>query len=177
MIYMVEIDFDSAEHFADWNAWYNGNLPLIVTVPGVETAQRLEAIAPRAPRYLAIYTITDPDVFESEAYLDIGGGGKASSKWQDFIKRRRNLYAGLENVPEITSRALFGVIDRDPNSLDLPDLLFVPLEAVALAQSPRQRFVTVLNDPSAAAKLGEKAPDLAFYKPLGPRHVSPGRAS
>lgn len=176
MIYMVEIDFDSAEHFADWSAWYNGNLPLIVTVPGVETAQRLEAIAPGAPQYLAIYTITDPEVFESEAYLKIGGGGKASSQWKQYITRRRNLYAGLDNVPEITTGALFGVLDRDPAPLDLPDLLFVPLEAVALAQSPRKRFVTVLSDASRADSLRAAAPDLALYKSLGPRRVSPARS-
>jgi hypothetical protein len=83
MIYMVEIDFSAPDHSPEWNAWwdwYNGNLPLIVTVPGVDTAQRLEATAPGAPRYLAIYTVAGPDVFESQAYLSIGGGGTASSQ-------------------------------------------------------------------------------------------------
>ena len=37
MIYTVEIDFDSAAHFDDWAAWYNGNLPLMMSVPGFET--------------------------------------------------------------------------------------------------------------------------------------------
>src|SRR5688572_14210686 len=69
VIYTVEIDFTSQAHFSEWAAWYNGNLPLMMSVPGFDTAQRLEIVAGNAPRFLAIYTISDANVFESAAYL------------------------------------------------------------------------------------------------------------
>ena len=172
MIYTVEIDFTSPDHFDEWSAWYNGNLPVILTVPGVETAQRLEAVTEGSPRFLAIYTISDPDVFTSDAYLAIGGGGTASSRWKDYIKRRRNLYAGLESIPAIGPSALLGVLDSDPLRLDPPDLLFVPLTAQALAMSPARRYLTVLHDSSRVAEFTRRLPGVAFYRPLAERQTS-----
>lgn len=174
MIYMVEIDFSSDEHFADWETWYNGNLPLILTVPGFETAQRLELVTQGAPRFLAIYTISDPNVFDSQAYLAVGGGGTASSRWKAYIKRRRNLFSGLDIVPEITPHALLGVMDADPGTADPPDLLFTPLKVEALARSPERRYLTMLNDMSRLDDYGRSAPGLAFYRAMGGRLTSRG---
>lgn len=172
MIYTVEIDFTSEAHFSEWAAWYNGNLPLMMTVPGFDTAQRLEIVAGKAPRYLAIYTISDANVFESDAYSAVGGGGKASSRWKDFIRRRRNLFSGLDIVPEISPGALLGVVDTDPVEFDPPDLLFTPLRAEALARSPERRFVTVLDDPSRMNDHIRAVPGLAFYRALDRRLTS-----
>jgi hypothetical protein len=172
MIYTVEIDFKSEAHFSDWSAWYNGNLPLILTVPGFETAQRLEAVSADVPRFLAIYTISDADVFNSQAYLAIGGGGTASSKWKEFIKRRRNLFSGMDVAPEISSDALLGIIDVDPGSFDPPDLMFVPLVAEALDRSPKRRYLTIVNDASRMQDFMRAVPGLAFYRALGMRLTS-----
>jgi hypothetical protein len=76
-------------------------------------------------------------------------------------------------VPEITGDALFGVIDQDPSGFDLPDLFFLPVDAVALAQSPARRWVAVLDDSSRAQDLSLAAPGLHFYRAIGPRHVGP----
>ena len=62
--------------------------------------------------------------------------------------------------------------ERPPRELDAPDILFVPLEAVALHRSPEHRHIAITT-----AALAEKAglasmEGVAVYKPLAPQHVA-----
>jgi hypothetical protein len=170
MIYTVEIDFQSPENEPEWNRWYHGNLPLILTVPGFETAQRLERVGAYGPRFLAVYTVSSAAVFTSDAYRAVGGGGAASAQWRDWIERRRNLYSGLDRVPAITVDALLALTETDPALLELPDALFVPLEAIGLARSPARRYLSVLAKGAADMVLRDPAQEVALYASMAPQH-------
>ena len=98
MIYTVELNFSDPGREVEWNAWYETYLTQLVSLPGLTTAQRFRALTPVTPAwaYLAIYSVASLEVFASEAYRGIGGGGQASRRFREAIRRRRNVYAGIE---------------------------------------------------------------------------------
>ncbi|MEC8163949.1 MAG: hypothetical protein VX079_05235 [Pseudomonadota bacterium] len=55
--------------------------------------------------YLALYTVPNLDVYESEAYQEIGGGGNASKALHHAISRRRNLFNGVERMAAVSNEA------------------------------------------------------------------------
>jgi hypothetical protein len=62
--------------------------------------------------------------------------------------------------------------ERSPCELDAPDVLFVPLDAVALHRSPVRRYIAVTT-----AALAEKASlaamdGVAIYRPLAAQQVA-----
>jgi hypothetical protein len=68
------------EHEADFNRWYDEeHVPERLSCPGFLTARRYRAAPgipggkpvqgePRAPRYLAVYEVTGPEVLQTEEY-------------------------------------------------------------------------------------------------------------
>lgn len=171
MIYMVEINFTDPETMPEWNEWYRAHLHTLLSAPGIETAQRFEAVGDMGRRFLAIYTIASPgSVFTSEAYRNIGGGGVASSKWKAHIKRRRNLFSGIDIVPEVSPESRFVLSDLETNTLDLPDLALTALSVADLDNEPKRRHIGVMP----ADKVSERVlKSVAVYKPTTARLVSP----
>ncbi len=56
------------EHEADFNAWYDKeHIPALAAVPGVLSARRFRATS-GAPKYVALYHLTDPNVVESKEW-------------------------------------------------------------------------------------------------------------
>jgi hypothetical protein len=137
MLYTVELNFNDPEREIEWNAWYETYLAALLTLPGLDTAQRFRALTPGAQHweYLALYTIASLDLYESKAYLNIGGGGNASASFRQAISRRRNVYTGIERMPPVTKTGRVLLCENAPNGFELPDILFHPLEA---ASGPRQ---------------------------------------
>ncbi len=135
MMYTVELNFSDAPRADEWNAWYETYLQKLVTLPGLSTAQRFRAVEKDAQHweYLALYSIASLDVYESDAYRAIGGGGNASAAYKEAITRRRNVYAGVERMPEVTANARVVLCEDAPYGVDLPNLLFTPL---AVATGP-----------------------------------------
>ena len=80
MIYTVELNFSDASKTDEWNAWYETYLKQLVSLDGLETAQRFRAVAGSEPtwEYLTLYTVPNLDVSKSEAHRKISGGGNAS---------------------------------------------------------------------------------------------------
>lgn len=91
-IYMVEQLFGRADWEAEWSEWYNGNLNVLLAVPGFRTAQRFRN-AGEAPRYLAMYTVDSPAVFQTPVYVNAGGNGANSVRFRPAYQLwTRNLF-------------------------------------------------------------------------------------
>lgn len=101
-IYIVEQHFGRADWEQEWSDWYNGNLDVLLSVPGFRTAQRFRQ-AGETPRYLAMYTLDSPAVFQTEVYIKAGGNGANSARFRPAYQLwTRNLYDdadGAINVP------------------------------------------------------------------------------
>jgi hypothetical protein len=185
MIYTVELNFTDTPRIDEWNAWYETYLQKLVTLPGLSTAQRYRAVDPGAQHweYLALYSIASLDVYETDAYRAIGGGGLASADYKEAITRRRNVYAGIDRMPEVTLSGRIVLCEDAPHGIDLPDVLFTPLE---IATGPRQagasridgapaRRAIAVTDAAMVDRLGLVAMDgVAVYAPVTKRYVAAG---
>jgi len=186
MMYTVELNFSDTPRADEWNAWYETYLQKLVTLPGLSTAQRFRAVEKGAQNweYLALYSIASLDVYETDAYRAIGGGGNASAAYRDAITRRRNVYAGIERMPEVTGDARVVLCEDAPYGFDLPNLLFTPLEiatgprqagASRIDGAPERRSIAV-TDAATVGTLGLVRRDgLAVYAPVTKRYVATGR--
>ena len=182
MIYMVELNFSDPAREDVWNAWYETYLVKLVSLPGLNTAQRYRAVTPGAQHwnYLALYSIDSLDVYGTEAYRNIGGGGNASADYHGAITRRRNVYAGIERMPEIGDTSRVVLCEDAPHGFDLPNCLFLPLEAATARRQagateidgePARRAIAI-TDASTVERHDLSAMDgIAVYAPITKRYV------
>jgi hypothetical protein len=186
MLYTVELNFSDPTRADEWNAWYETYLQKLITLPGLTTAQRFRAVEPGAQKweYLALYSVASLDVYETDAYRAIGGGGQASQHYKGLITRRRNVYAGVERMAEVSGAGRVLLCEDAPCGPDLPDVLFVPLQVAAAGRrkaglteldgAPERRSLAV-TDAATVERLGLVRRDgLAVYAPVTKRYVAAG---
>src|SRR5262249_3408901 len=120
MIYMVDHIFADPALESTWHEWYSGYLRKLVSVPGIHTAQRFKATGETPSRYLAMYTIDAADVYTSEGYKAIGGGGSQSARFHAAYKLwTRNLFDAIPGgatpvrAPAVQQGQRVLVFDRD----------------------------------------------------------------
>ena len=184
MIYTVELNFSDPGREVEWNAWYEAYLTQLVSLPGLTTAQRFRALTPETPAwaYLAIYSVASLAVFASDAYRGIGGGGQASRRFREAIRRRRNVYAGIARFPAISAAGCVVLGDGTSPLKELPDCLFVPLEAASgrrqagateLDGEPLHRAIAVITQETVDRLNLTVTEGLAVYTPITKRYVAP----
>ena len=178
MIYMVDHVFADPALEPAWHEWYAGYLQKLVSVPGIHTAQRFKAIGHTPSRYLAMYSIDSADVYTSEGYRAIGGGGSQSVRFQPAYRLwTRNLFdafpasagsAGVRAAVRDGQRVL--VFDRNRRltghrgAANALESRATWLESVGLHMTTKYRAFVVLD-------AGEPAPALPgsfLYDPFTP---------
>ena len=148
----------------DWDAWYAEHLRVMVTVPGIGSAQRLTTGSPGCSPSLAMYSVVSADVFADPYYLRVRGMGE----WLPLIDKRhyhRNLFAGLENAPAVPDDCALVVVDRE-RPAELPGVTLTWLEAVGLDRSTPYRGIAVVTRAAAEALAGH---DVGVYRPVAAR--------
>lgn len=171
MIYIVEISFTNADAEAEWNEWYTGHLHTLLTVPGIDTAQRFKLEAGVGPTYVAVYSVASPAVYSSQAYRDIGGGGVASRRFSSFIARRRNLYEGIGRLPEVSDDHRLLIVDEAEVGVDVTNILFASLRIAALDGAPVRRLLAIAPQVAADAVCVKDA-QARTYRPITSRLTS-----
>jgi len=182
VIYSVELNFSDPEREDEWHAWYESYLAQLVSLPGLSTAQRFRAVRPgvQSWEYLALYSVASLDVFTSQAYQHMGGGGHASARFRDAIGRRRNVYAGIEQFPAVTNAGRVLLSEDMSYGFDLANCLFLPLVsatgrrqagATELDGEPTQRAIAVIGTEDANALNPNATEGLAIYAPITRRYV------
>lgn len=163
MIFMSQSGITEPERERDWDAWYVEHLALMLTVPGIRTAQRFRALGAGYPPSLALYSVASVAVFEDPHYLAVRGMGK----WRALIDERyyrRNLFEGLAFAPEVPAGALLAIADRErPGPSPVP---LTWLRAIGLDRSTAYRGIAVLER-AAAARL--EASGIELYWPVTER--------
>ena len=147
------------ESTPEWDAWYIEHLRLMLTVPGIYSAQRFKTDSAGYPPSLAMYSIAGPEVFDDPYYRSVRGMGE----WLPLIDRRyyqRNLFSGLERAPAVDSSAFLLVADREREDAALADLALTWLECVGIDRSTATRGIAATDRPPAARS------GLAIYRPV-----------
>jgi hypothetical protein len=162
MIFMSQSGLIDPARKADWDVWYLEHLRIMVSVAGVESAQRFMTTTRDHPPSLAMYSVESAGVFEDPYYLSIRGLGE----FRDLVDRRfyrRNLFAGLDLAPTVDEGQSLLVWDAsEPQAAN--ELNFIWLEAVAIDKSTPYRGIAVIDGqlPTAAqARAG-----IAQYRPM-----------
>jgi hypothetical protein len=165
MIFMSQTGITDAAREAELDAWYVEHLRIMLTVKGVDSAQRFKTTSTGQPPSLAMYSVAGAHVFQDPYYLSVRGMGE----WMPLIDPqhyRRNLFEGLARAPEVRDDERLLVADRprpEPNLLDLP---WAWLECVGIDRSTPFRGIAVVPAEIARARL--PAHDVAVYAPVTP---------
>lgn len=166
MIYMVDHVYGDPATEAAWHEWYAGYLQKLVAVPGIDSAQRFRALDCSPPRYLAMYSVASPDVYESEAYRKMGGGGSQSARFHHAYRSwTRNLFDGAARAPIVRDGQRVLVFDREHRNESEPLASRATwLEAVGLHMTTRYRAFVVLDANEAVSTA--PVPGSYLYEPF-----------
>jgi hypothetical protein len=162
MIFMSQSGITDPAQQAAWGHWYQGHLAVMLTVNGIESAQRFTLIEGVFAPSLALYTITSPAVFQDAYYLRIRGMGP----WLPLLDQRyyrRTLFAGLDIAPVVSDTDVLLVTDGAQPEPALGGIAWTWLEAVALDRAPRFRGLAVVSHADARHTLEA---GIASYQPV-----------
>ncbi|HYC45040.1 MAG TPA: hypothetical protein VED01_06095 [Burkholderiales bacterium] len=151
----------------DWDRWYIEHLNIMVSVPGVSSAQRFKTTTPGHSPSLAMYSFASPDIFHDPYYLSVRGMGE----WLALIDRQyyqRNLFAGADRAPEVTEGQALLVADRAAPERGLAQVEWTWLECVGIDRSTPFRGIAVVTA-DRARDFGESSA-VAVYRPAGAWH-------
>jgi len=166
MIFMSQSGLLDPARERGWDAWYVEHLRVMVTVPGIGSAQRFKTDSPGHSPSLAMYSVTSVDVFTDPYYQRVRGMGE----WLPLIDTRhyrRNLFAGLDAAPDVPDDRDLVVVDREHRA-ELPGVTLTWLETVGLDRSTPYRGIAVVTRASAEALAGH---DVGVYRPVAARTV------
>jgi hypothetical protein len=164
MIFISQTGLTDNTRDAQLDQWYVEHLRIMLTVPGISSAQRLKTDTPGFPPSLAIYSVASPAVFDDPYYLSVRGMGE----WLPLIDRRyyrRNLFEGSEHAPLVADDARLLVADRAQAEGAISGIEFIWLRSVGLDRSTPYRGIAV----AAAAPVPQLGPTVAVYRPVTPR--------
>jgi hypothetical protein len=175
MIYMVDHVYTDAATEPAWHAWYAGYLEKLVSVPGIDSAQRFKAIGCSPPRYLAMYSIASAHVYESDAYRNMGGGGSQSARFHAAYQLwTRNLFEGASRAPTVRDGQRVLVFDREQRDESGPLASRTTwLEAVGLHMTTKYRAFLVSDADEALTSAS--LPGSFLYEPFTSAITSNGR--
>ena len=159
MIFMSQSGLTDATRAADWHSWYEEHLRIMLTVPGIYSAQRFVTNSSGYPPSLAMYSIAGAGVFEDPHYRSVRGLGE----WLALVDRRyyqRNLFSGLDRAPGVDRSALLLVADRPHEDATLADLALTWLTCVGIDRSTPLRGIAVVSA-APAPRAG-----VAAYRPV-----------
>jgi hypothetical protein len=168
MIFMSQSGLTDPARASDWDAWYIGHLRIMLTVPGIYSAQRFKTDSAGYSPSLAMYGIAGPEVFDDPYYRSVRGMGE----WLALIDRRyyqRNLFSGLDRAPAAGSGEVLLVADREREDAALADLGLTWLACAGIDRSTAMRGIAVTGQ-TPPARHG-----LAIYRPVTD-YLLPSRA-
>ena len=168
MIFMSQTGLTDLTREKEWDAWYVEHLRIMLTVPGIASAQRFKTDSPGHSPSLAMYTIASAEVFRDPYYLSVRGMGE----WLPLVPKQdyhRNLFEGLDAAPEVAEDSVLIVADRDRPGAGPQGVTLTWLKAVGIDLSTPYRGIAIVR--RAAADSLTAAGSIGVYRPVTPRAV------
>lgn len=168
MIFISQTGVTGTTRDVQLDQWYIEHLRIMLTVPGISSAQRLKTDTPGFSPSLAIYSVASPAVFDDAYYLSVRGMGE----WLPLLDRRyyqRNLFEGPEHAPLVGDDARLLIADRAQPQGAIGGVEFIWLKSVGLDRSTPYRGIAVVD----AALLPSLDATVAVYRPVTPRMTKP----
>jgi len=143
MIFTSQSGLIDPSRNSQWDVWYLEHLRVMVSVNGIESAQRFKTTTANHSPSLAMYSMESPAVFEDPYYLSIRGLGEFR-ELVDTRYYRRSLFSGLDLAPAVEAGQILLVWDV-PAPREIAAVAFTWLEAVALDRSTPYRGIAVID--------------------------------
>jgi len=162
MIFMSQSGLKDAGREKDWDAWYVEHLRIMMTVPGISSAQRFKTDSPGHSPSLALYTIASAAVFQDPYYQSVRGMGD----WLPLIQKqhyRRNLFDGLDQAPDVAEDCVLIVADRD-RPADVAGVALNWLKCAGIDNSTPYRGIAVVKADGAGTAAARGS--VAIYRPV-----------
>ena len=168
MIFMSQSGISDASRTMEWDAWYVEHLRIMLTVPGIASAQRFKTDSPGYSPSLAMYTVASAEVFRDPYYLSVRGMGE----WLPLVPKQhyhRNLFEGLDTAPDVAEDSVLIVADRDRPGLGPQGITLTWLKTVGIDLSTPYRGIAVFKRAAADSLAGVGG--IGVYRPVTPRAV------
>jgi len=173
MLYIVELDFTQPTRKAEWDAWYMEHVDVLLSVPGIHTAQRFVCLTLWPAPYLAIYSVESPEVFESTPYR-ARGGRDSTGEWKSLmVNWDRNLFAGIERAAAVTFGQLLLLTEADPAAVGRVGVDFSWLDVVGLDRTVARRGLAVVEEMRGRYIAGDGQGLVRAYRPTMSQRVAP----
>ena len=147
MIFMSQSSITDLTLSDEWSKWYVEHLEIMLTVNGIDSAERFTTDSQGWPFSLAMYSIRSPEIFEDPYYLKIRGMGT----WAPLIDKnyyQRNLFSGRDVAPKLSKDEVLLVTNQSTPIPDLLDLEWDWLKSEGLDQSTPYRGIIVIRSES-----------------------------
>ena len=168
MIFMSQSGITDASRAMEWDAWYVEHLRIMLTVPGIASAQRFKTDSPGYSPSLAMYTVASAEVFRDPYYLSVRGMGE----WLPLVPKQhyhRNLFEGLDTAPDVAEDSVLIVADRDRPGLGPQGITLTWLKTVGIDLSTPYRGIAVFKRAAADTLAGVGG--IGVYRPVTRRAV------
>ena len=162
MIFMSQSGLSDPGREKEWDAWYVEHLRIMMTVPGISSAQRFKTDSPGHSPSLAMYTIASAAVFQDPYYQSVRGMGD----WLPLIQKehyRRNLFDGLDQAPDVAEDCVLIVADRD-RPADVAGVALNWLKCAGIDNSTPYRGIAVVKADGAGTAAARGS--VAIYRPV-----------
>ena len=163
MIFMSQSGLSDPAREKEWDAWYVEHLRIMLTVPGIASAQRFKTDSPGYSPSLAMYTIASAEVFRDPYYLSVRGMGE----WLPLVPKQhyhRNLFEGLDAAPDVANDSVLIVADRDRPGPGPRGVTLIWLKAVGIDLSTPYRGIAIVKGDVAGT--GTARGRFAVYRPV-----------
>lgn len=165
MLYMVEMELPDRSQEAEWHQWYARHIGKLLTVDGFHASQRFRSKTPTSSPFLAIHDVDGPEIFESASYKSVGGPS-GTGEWQSRMTNwYRNLFDGLDRMPELAMDETLVVFDDGASPPDSHAEDVVWLSPKGLDGSSQNRGLLIL-DSSADASVFSSIVGARVFKPI-----------
>jgi len=149
----------------EWSQWYVEHLEIMLTVNGIDSAERFISDSPGWSFSLAMYSIRSPEIFQDPYYLKIRGMGS----WAPLIDKnyyQRNLFSGSDVAPKVSKDEVLLVTNQSTPIPNFMNLEWDWLKSVGLDQSTPYRGIKVIK-PESFIELEKltKNSNIGIYRP------------
>ena len=179
MIYLVACRFTDESDPAresQWNDYYDGpKLDALLSLDGFTGSQRFRCAHAHPAPYLALHTITGPEVMDQH-YRDAGGGGFGG--WEPWISNwTRDLFTGLDESPEVAPGSYLAITADESTAQALTGIDFAWLVNGGLDGSVDRLALAVLDEADGSDLLAFRPTALNLYRPITDRRTRPGASA
>ena len=142
--YMVELAFPFADERAGFDEFYSSHISMLLSIEGLNTAQRFEATHKAAAPFMAVYSLANEKVLQSPGYTSRAGPNSVSEHYRPkMLNWKRNLVTGPELEFDVPMHGWLVIVDRiTQDSPPLPES-FLSFKSIGLDMTFAERGILI----------------------------------